>query len=188
MDDQEAGGIGGIGAAEVGRRVPRREVPPEEPAPRAVPLDRFEEEPPAPPMAAWLTSEEYREHVDAVAGSIAEVGALAADAQDTIQQLRGQVAQLEQDAQKDRQAIQNVFNAIEARLNGLAQRLVRNDLYLAAELAVRARQPGEPASSVTNNARALYEFITQKLEPTQGGEETAKSEAAPAGGTGPQVH
>src|SRR4051812_14158570 len=116
MDDQEAGGIGGIGAAEVGRRVPRREVHVEELARRPVPLDRLEEEGPQPPAADWVSREEYREEHAELELAIAAAGNRAAYAEETIEQLRGQVTQLEQDAQKDRQAIQNVFNAIEARL------------------------------------------------------------------------
>lgn len=140
MDEQE-GGIGGTGASNDQRRVPRREI-------HAAPDGRGGGE-----------DGRHRSDLESRDRAMVDLTGLVVDAQEQVQQLRGQVNQLEQDKGTDRGQLQGIFNQINARFDAIAQRLAANERYLALQLAVNGRQPGEQHDRVTKNAEAYVEFL-----------------------------
>ncbi len=97
-----------------------------------------------------------REHLAAQSDQIASQ-------EQTIAQLRGQVARQEAALPQFNAA----FQQLDARMNALAQHVMRNARFAALDMAARTRQPGEHREMVMKNAEAYLSFIDPPASPVE---------------------
>ena len=151
------GGIGSVGLVADGQTKwvePEEPEAPAEPAPaEPAPADIFDG---AALIAEMLRgSEEIQESLEALVGRITERDAESA-------QVKGQVSRLESILAQYNTA----FQQLDAKMNALAQQVVRNTRYAALDLATKTRSNNERGDTVIKNAEAYLEFLTPSAPET----------------------